>query len=68
MNLLLEICDCGSLRSQLDQKAFFKVDGSLNYKAVLDTAADIARGMMHLHSMSVIHADLKVIREDGQSL
>ena len=32
----------------------------LNYGAVLDTAADVARAMAHLHSLNVIHGDLKV--------
>jgi hypothetical protein len=28
-------------------------DNSLNYTAILDTAADIARAMMHLHKNQV---------------
>lgn len=31
----------------------------LNYLAVLETAADIARAMAHLHSMGIVHSDLK---------
>ena len=31
-----------------------------DYSAVLDTAVDIACGMTHLHSMNIVHADLKV--------
>ena len=30
------------------------------YVAVLDTALDIATGMQHLHSLNVVHSDLKV--------
>ena len=40
----------------------------VNYSAVLDTAIDIAKGMCHLHSLNIIHGDLKVrgfVREDG---
>ena len=32
----------------------------LNYCAVLDIAADVAKAMLHLHSLNVLHADLKV--------
>lgn len=32
----------------------------VNYPAVLDTAADIAKAMLHLHAMNVLHSDLKV--------
>jgi serine/threonine protein kinase len=43
--------------------------GGLNYKAVLDTAADVARAMLHLHQQQVVHADLKarniLLKSDG---
>lgn len=32
--------------------------GGLNYLAVLDTAADVAKAMLHLHSLNVLHSDL----------
>ncbi len=35
-------------------------DDELNYPAVLETAADIAKGMFHLHMNNILHADLKV--------
>ena len=31
-----------------------------NYGAMLETAADIAKGMLHLHANEVLHSDLKV--------
>jgi hypothetical protein len=34
--------------------------GSVNYAAVLDTAVDVARAMVHLHRSMVLHSDLKV--------
>ena len=34
--------------------------GQLNYKAVLELAADVAKGMLHLHALNVVHGDLKV--------
>jgi hypothetical protein len=32
--------------------------GGLNYLAILDTAADVAKAMLHLHSVNVLHSDL----------
>ena len=33
---------------------------NFDYAAILDTAADIAKAMLHLHSVDVLHGDLKV--------
>ncbi len=57
---MLEFCDCGTLRDSLSQRAFLTVTGKINYRAVLDTAADVAKGMAQLHSLNIVHADLKV--------
>ena len=38
----------------------FAAGGSFNYPAALDTAQDVARAMLHLHSANVLHGDLKV--------
>ena len=44
----------------------------VNYAAVLDTAADVARALLHLHKQHVLHSDLKVRSRprllDGKSL
>lgn len=32
--------------------------GGINYLAILDTAADVAKAMLHLHSLNVLHSDL----------
>ena len=56
IQLVLEYCDLGTLQSAL---SLFQGPTSPNYPAILEVALDIARGMMHLHSCSVIHADLK---------
>jgi hypothetical protein len=32
--------------------------GGVNYLAILDTAADVAKAMLHLHSLNVLHSDL----------
>ena len=60
VRIVLELCDLGSLRQLLDRGAFRSEDGSLNYPAVLETAADIAKGMAQLHSLNIVHSDLKV--------
>lgn len=52
VNLVLEYCDWGCLRDALDAGAFFS-NGSLNYAAILDTAADVAKAMLHLHCNQV---------------
>ncbi|GAX79558.1 hypothetical protein CEUSTIGMA_g6999.t1 [Chlamydomonas eustigma] len=78
IQMVLEFCDCGTLRSALNQGSFKRElpkDGSLesscsaansclkglniNYSAVLETAIDIARGMLHLHESDIVHSDLK---------
>ncbi|GAX78317.1 hypothetical protein CEUSTIGMA_g5759.t1 [Chlamydomonas eustigma] len=61
IQLVLELCDRGSLRDALHKGAFRLPDRAVNYLAVLDTAADIARGMAHLHSSNILHSDLKAL-------
>eukprot|EP00878_Enallax_costatus_P013393 GHUV01014005.1.p1 GENE.GHUV01014005.1~~GHUV01014005.1.p1 ORF type:complete len:832 (+),score=111.45 GHUV01014005.1:893-3388(+) len=59
VRLVLEFCDKGCLRDALDDGVFILPDGGLNYWAVCDTAADVAKAMLHLHSLNVLHSDLK---------
>ncbi|GFR47439.1 hypothetical protein Agub_g9162 [Astrephomene gubernaculifera] len=58
VRLVLEFCDKGSLKDALDQHAFMQ-GGSLNLAAMLETAADIAKAMVHMHAANVLHSDLK---------
>ncbi|KAG2431465.1 hypothetical protein HXX76_009480 [Chlamydomonas incerta] len=58
VQLVLEYCDRGCLRDALDAGAFFSAEG-LNYPAILDTAADVAKALLHLHLNDVLHGDLK---------
>ncbi|GLC33042.1 hypothetical protein PLESTB_000377300 [Pleodorina starrii] len=58
VRLVLEFCDRGCLRDALDGNAFLTATG-VNYAGVLDTAADIAKAMLHLHLADVLHGDLK---------
>ena len=37
----------------------------IDYLSVLETAADIARGMAHLHACNIVHLDLKVRGDDA---
>ncbi|KAG2443735.1 hypothetical protein HXX76_002081 [Chlamydomonas incerta] len=58
VRLVLEFCDKGSLKDALDQHAFMQ-GGSLNLAAMLETAADVAKAMVHMHAANVLHSDLK---------
>ncbi|PNH00101.1 hypothetical protein TSOC_014093, partial [Tetrabaena socialis] len=58
VRLVLEYCDKGCLRDALDGDAFLSAEG-VNYRGVLDTAADIAKAMLHLHLVDLLHGDLK---------
>ncbi|GAX78336.1 hypothetical protein CEUSTIGMA_g5778.t1 [Chlamydomonas eustigma] len=71
VQIVMELCECGNLRDLL-QNGVFKTRLSVNYRAVLDVALDVARGMAHLHSMGLVHSDLKasniLIRKDPYGL
>jgi serine/threonine protein kinase len=58
VRLVLEYCDKGCLRDALDGGIFKLGPDGVNYLAVLDTAADVAKAMLHLHSCNVLHSDL----------
>jgi hypothetical protein len=60
LRLVLEYCNKGSLSNILaDYGGFKEEEGQLDYAAVLETAADIAKGMLHLHKNNICHNDLK---------
>lgn len=60
VHLVLELCDLGSLRRALNSQVFINPSiGKVNYRAVLDTAVDMARGMAHMHKHNIVHADVK---------
>ncbi|GIL57612.1 hypothetical protein Vafri_12675 [Volvox africanus] len=56
--LVQEFCDAGSLANALDARAFHDPSGMPNLALTLCALADIARGMAHIHSRSIIHGDL----------
>ncbi|KAG2453178.1 hypothetical protein HYH02_002502 [Chlamydomonas schloesseri] len=66
VRLVLEYCDKGSLQDALEQHAFMSSGdagsgstGALNLAAILETAADVAKALVHMHAANVLHADLK---------
>jgi serine/threonine protein kinase len=68
VKLVLEYCSFGNLRQALDKGAFMATLGRPDYPAVIEVAADIARGMLHLHSLNIIHSDLKVSKRPVQKI
>ena len=60
MRLVLEYCDRGSLAASIEAfKGVRDEAGSLQYANLIETAADIAKGMLHLHKNNICHNDLK---------
>ena len=57
VQIIMELCDFGSLEGAF--KALHPPNQPVNYRAILEVAIDIAKGMLHLHSCNIIHADLK---------
>eukprot|EP00208_Stichococcus_sp_RCC1054_P005154 CAMPEP_0206136620 /NCGR_PEP_ID=MMETSP1473-20131121/1860_1 /ASSEMBLY_ACC=CAM_ASM_001109 /TAXON_ID=1461547 /ORGANISM="Stichococcus sp, Strain RCC1054" /LENGTH=861 /DNA_ID=CAMNT_0053529295 /DNA_START=345 /DNA_END=2930 /DNA_ORIENTATION=+ len=58
--MLLEYCDRGSLEQAIRARRFYKkVDGTLDLLSVCRTLLDIAAGIQYLHSIGIVHADLK---------
>ena len=59
MRLILEHMDLGSLTDALSRGIFSEPSSGVNYKALLEAAADVARAMIHLHSLNILHNDIK---------
>ncbi len=59
MRLVLEYCDKGSLHDALAKGAFLQSSG-LCVTAIIETADDVAKAMVHMHAAGVLHSDLKV--------
>jgi serine/threonine protein kinase len=60
VRLVLELCDLGNLKDFLTRGGFKTADGQPNMPAILATALDVARAMLHLHTENIVHSDLKV--------
>jgi len=60
VQIIQEFCDRGSLRNVLtDTELVNSSTGRLEPSTVLKLAGDVARGMLHIHSMQIVHGDLK---------
>jgi serine/threonine protein kinase len=60
MRLVLEYCDRGSLASYLKHHQGMRdISGSFQIANLIETAADIVKGMLHLHMNDICHNDLK---------
>lgn len=60
MRLVLEYCDRGSLQAYVRRHGGIRDElGSLMYANLIETASDIAQGMLHLHKNYICHNDLK---------
>jgi len=60
VRLVLELCDLGNLKEFLGRRGFQLGNGMHDMPAIVATALDIARAMLHLHTENIIHSDLKV--------
>jgi serine/threonine protein kinase len=54
------MADLGNLKDFLRRGGFSLTDGQRDMAAIVSTALDIARAMVHLHTECIIHSDLKV--------
>jgi serine/threonine protein kinase len=61
VQMVLELCDLGNLRVALNLGIMLTCDGLVNYMGLLDLAGGIARGMLHLHKLNILHGDLKTM-------
>ena len=59
-SMVMELCDKGTLKGWREQSWQFadKAD-SQGYRLILRCLLDVARGMVYLHAMGMVHGDLK---------
>ncbi|PRW58809.1 kinase [Chlorella sorokiniana] len=57
--MVLEYCDRGSLADALAERRLVGKDGRTHMVAVLLCLLDVASGMSYLHSLGIVHGDLK---------
>lgn len=60
LRLVLEMADLGNLKEFLGRGGFRLPDTQHDMAAIVATALDITRAMLHLHTENIIHSDLKV--------
>jgi serine/threonine protein kinase len=59
------MADLGNLKEFVGRSGFVLPGGQRNMAAIVATAMDIARAMLHLHTENIIHSDLKVSPASG---
>ncbi|GLI71722.1 hypothetical protein VaNZ11_017028 [Volvox africanus] len=60
--VIMEMCDQGTLQQLMQRQPFSAVrsaERSNGLLALLRTALEVAQGMCHLHSLDIVHGDLK---------
>ncbi|GAB4819734.1 hypothetical protein N2152v2_006780 [Parachlorella kessleri] len=58
--ILMEYCDRGSLEVALRQgRLLWRRDGSPDQEAILRMLSDVATGLDYLHSVGIVHGDIK---------
>lgn len=67
--VIQEFCNKGTLKEAIDA-GYFRPSPiwseRLAIRSLLRTAAELARGLVHLHDSSVVHGDFKVGRGEGR--
>jgi serine/threonine protein kinase len=59
--IIMELCDRGSLETTVlrKRKLLWQPDGSRDQEAILRLMVDVAAGLMYLHSIGIVHGDVK---------
>ncbi len=64
-----EFCNRGTLDNAIRRNVFMPTQlwgARIAYRAMLRTAAEVARGLLQLHDCGVVHGDLKVRSPAGR--
>lgn len=56
---VMEFCNLGSLEKAMTDGVFKSPEGELKLPVILRTALDIAKGMRYLHSLKIVHGQLR---------
>eukprot|EP00210_Caulerpa_lentillifera_P005984 g5719.t1 len=56
---VMEFCNLGNLEKAISDGVFHEPDGAPKLISILRSALDVAKGMKYLHSMKIIHGQLR---------
>jgi serine/threonine protein kinase len=59
VQLVQELCDLGCFQDLIHAGLLLTSDRMINYPGMLSVLGGIAKGMMHLHKLNILHGDLK---------